>query len=280
MKRIALAAVLITAALPLAAQQAPLRTPRPSQKQIITQTVGVTDITINYSRPGVKGRAIWGALVPYDKVWRTGANEATTIQFSDDVTVNGEKLPKGTYSLHTIPSQNEWTIIFNKVADQWGSYSYDEKSDALRVKAKPEKADFREWLSYEFPQISADQATIAIRWENLSVPFTVNTDSVNKTIANIKKAMSSSKSDAWRLPYMAAQTAFDAGMTSADATQWIDDSIKANENINNLWLKARMQAKGGNVAEARKTANAALAKATPEQSDFANEIKRQMGEWK
>src|SRR5207237_5142862 len=107
-----------------------------------------------------------------------------------------------------------------------------------------------------------------------------NTDSVNKTIANIKKAMSSSKSDAWRLPYMAAQTAFDAGMTSADATQWIDDSIKANENINNLWLKARMQAKGGNVAEARKTANAALAKATPEQSDFANEIKRQMGEWK
>jgi len=280
MKRIALAAVLITAALPLAAQQGPLRTPRPSQKQIITQTVGVTDITINYSRPGVKGRAIWGALVPYDKVWRTGANEATTIQFSDDVTINGEKLPKGTYSLHTIPSQNEWTIIFNKVADQWGSYSYDEKSDALRVKAKPEKSDFREWLSFEFPQISADQATVAIRWENVSVPFTVNTDSVNKTIASIKKAMANSKNDAWRLPYMAAQTAFDAGMTSADATQWIDDSIKANENISNLWLKARMQAKAGNVVEARKTANAALAKATPEQSDFANEIKRQMGEWK
>lgn len=280
MKRLALAAaLLVTAALPLAAQQG-LRTPRPSQKQIVTQTVGVTDITITYSRPGVKGRAIWGALVPYDKVWRTGANEATTIQFSDDVTINGQNLAKGTYSLHTIPSQSEWTIIFNKVADQWGSYSYDEKSDALRVKAKPEKSDFREWLTFEFPQISVDQATVAIRWENVSVPFTVNTDSANKTIANIKKAMASSKSDAWRLPYLAAQTAFDSGVQMTDASTWIDDSIKANENINNLWLKARMQAKAGNVAEARKTANAALAKATPEQTDFANEIKRQMGEWK
>ncbi|MCU1231858.1 MAG: hypothetical protein JWO97_4742, partial [Acidobacteria bacterium] len=269
MKRLTLAALLLTAALPLAAQQPQLRTPRPSQKQIVTQTVGVTDITINYSRPGVKGRAIWGALVPYDKVWRTGANEATSIAFSDDVTINGQALPKGTYSLHTIPSKDEWTIIFNKVAEQWGSYSYDEKADALRVKVKPEKSEFREWLTFEFPQLSVDQTTVAIRWENVSVPFTVNTDTVNKTLGNIKKAMANSKGDAWRLPYLAAQTVFDAGATNPDATQWIDDSIKANENINNLWLKARMQAKAGNVAEARKTGAAAFAKATPEQADFA-----------
>ncbi|MEA2570701.1 MAG: hypothetical protein QOI24_2702 [Acidobacteriota bacterium] len=280
MKRLTLAALLLTAALPLAAQQPQLRTPRPSQKQIVTQTVGVTDITINYSRPGVKGRAIWGGLVPYDKVWRTGANEATSIAFSDDVTINGQALPKGTYSLHTIPSKDEWTIIFNKVAEQWGSYSYDEKADALRIKAKPEKSEFREWLTFEFPQLSVDQTTIAIRWENVSVPFTVNTDTVNKTLGNIKKAMAGSKGDAWRLPYLAAQTVFDAGATNPDAAQWIDDSLKANENINNLWLKARMQAKAGNVAEARKTGAAAIAKATPEQADFAAEIKRQMGEWK
>jgi hypothetical protein len=280
MKRLTLAALLLTAALPLAAQQPQIRTPRPSQKQIVTQTVGVTDVTINYSRPGVKGRAIWGALVPFDKVWRTGANEATSITFSDDVTINGQALPKGTYSLHTIPSKDEWTIIFNKIAEQWGSYSYDEKNDALRVKAKPEKSEFREWLTFEFPQLSVDQTTVAIRWENVSVPFTVNTDTVNKTLGNIKKAMSNSKGDAWRLPYLAAQTVFDAGQTNPDASQWIDDSLKANENISNLWLKARMQAKAGNVAEARKTGAAAIAKATPEQADFAAEIKRQMGEWK
>jgi hypothetical protein len=280
MKRLVLAAALVVAAaLPAAAQQQ-IRTPRPSQKQIVTQTVGVTDITINYSRPGVKNRSIWGALVPYDKVWRTGANEATSIQFSDDVTINGQPLPKGTYSLHTIPTAGDWTIIFNKVADQWGSYSYDEKSDALRVKATPQKSEFREWLTFDFPQISADAATVAIRWENISVPFTVGTDSVKKTIASIRNAMVSSKGDAWRLPYLAAQTAFDAGSMTAESSQWVDESIKANENISNLWLKARMQAKAGNVAEARKTGAAAIAKATADQADFAAEIKRQMAEWK
>src|SRR5690348_13483389 len=120
---------------PLVAQQpqpAPpqLRVPRASQKQVVTQTVGFTDIAITYSRPGVKGRQIWGGLVPYDKVWRTGANEATTIAFTDDVTVNGQPLPKGTYSLHTIPGKDQWTIIFNKVANQWGSFTYDQAQDA------------------------------------------------------------------------------------------------------------------------------------------------------
>src|SRR5713226_895779 len=169
-------AIAMTAALPLSAQQAQapqLRTPRASQKQVVTQTVGFTDVTITYSRPGVKGRQIWGALVPFDKVWRTGANEATTISFSDDVTINGQALPKGTYSLHTIPGQAEWTIVFNNVSNQWGSFTYDPAKDALRVKAKPQSAPFAEWLTCEVPQLSADQATIAIHWENLSVPFLV-----------------------------------------------------------------------------------------------------------
>src|SRR5687767_13004731 len=100
---------------------AQVRTPRPSPKASVMQNVGLTEITIQYSRPGVKGRAIWGSLVPYDKVWRTGANEATTIEFSEDVAINGQKLKKGLYSLHTIPNPNEWTVIFNSVAEQWGS---------------------------------------------------------------------------------------------------------------------------------------------------------------
>src|ERR1051326_7049375 len=121
-------------ALPAFAQ---LTLPRPSQKSVLTQRIGLTDVTITYSRPGVKGRRIFGGLVPFGKVWRTGANEATTIAISDDVSINGKPLAKGTYSLHTIPTEGEWTLIFNKTADQWGSYSYDEKQDVLRVNVKP-----------------------------------------------------------------------------------------------------------------------------------------------
>src|SRR5207244_8677392 len=175
--------LVLRAALPLVGQQqtAPqLRLPRPSQKASLTQTIGLTDVTITYSRPGVKGRPIWGALVPYDKVWRTGANEATTIAFSDDVTINGQALPKGTYSLHTIPGKDEWTIVFNNTANQWGSFSYDPAKDALRVKAKPQAAPFAEWLTYEIPQLTPDQATVTIHWENVAVPFTIGTNTTQK----------------------------------------------------------------------------------------------------
>jgi len=157
MKKAWITLMLATLAVPAFAQ---LKTPRPSLHSALTQTVGLTDVTITYSRPGVKGRKIWGGLVPYGQVWRTGANEATTISFSDDVTINGKDLPKGSYSLHTIPGADEWTLIFNKVADQWGSYSYDEKQDALRVTAKPRPSlEKHEWLTFDAPELSADQAT-------------------------------------------------------------------------------------------------------------------------
>ena len=240
----------------------------------------LTDITVTYSRPLVKGRVIWGDLVPYDKVWRTGANEATTIAFSDDVTVNGQKLAKGTYSLHTIPGKDEWTIIFNSVADQWGSYSYDMAKDTLRVKAKVEKAPFTEWLTVEVPELSADWAKFAIRWENVAVPFTVNTDSISKTLVNARAAMATAKADDWRTPYGAASFAFDNNVPGNDASMWIDQSIKASPTIANLYLKARMQAKAGDKAAAIKTAEMAISKATPDQKDFATEIQKTIDGWK
>src|SRR5687768_6036427 len=122
MRKTLIALLTLVAATSLSAQ---VKTPRPSPTASLTQTVGLTDVTIKYSRPGVRGRTIWGDLVPHDKVWRTGANEATTITFSEDVTVGGQKLAKGTYSLHTTPGREAWTIHFNSVPDQWGSYSYD-----------------------------------------------------------------------------------------------------------------------------------------------------------
>jgi hypothetical protein len=139
----------------------------------VMQTVGFTDVRIVYSRPGVKGRTIWGKLVSYDAVWRAGANEATKITFSTDVTIEGKKLKKGSYSLFAIPGKNEWTLIFNKVADQWGAFEYNESEDALRVKVKTEQAIWQEWLSFTINKISDTSAVIRLEWEKIKVPFKV-----------------------------------------------------------------------------------------------------------
>ena len=146
---------------------------RISPKAAVLQTVGFTEVRIDYSRPGVKKREIWGKLVPYDAVWRAGANEATKITFSTDVTVEGKMLKKGSYSLFAIPGKNDWTIIFNKVADQWGAFEYNESEDALRVKVKTEKAIWQEWLSYTINKASDTSAVIRLEWEKIKVPFKV-----------------------------------------------------------------------------------------------------------
>jgi hypothetical protein len=146
---------------------------RISPKAEVMQTVGFTDVSIVYSRPGVKGRSIWGKLVPYDAVWRAGANEATKITFSTDVTIEGKKLKKGSYSFFVIPSKNEWTLIFNKVADQWGAFEYNESEDVLRVKVKTEENSWQEWLAYTISKTSDTTAVIRLEWEKLRVPFKV-----------------------------------------------------------------------------------------------------------
>jgi hypothetical protein len=272
--------ILITTAA-LAQQQAPaVKYPRLSQKSSLMQTIGTTDMTITYSRPGVKGRKVWGTLVPYGQVWRTGANEATTISFSDDVTINGQPLKAGTYSLHTIPGEKEWTLIFNSVANQWGSYSYDQTKDSLRVKATPTTASFVEWMSFEVPVLSTDQATVALRWDNVAVPFTVNSNTTQKVLAQAKAAVTAAKADDARTPAQAASFAFDNGMLS-EASEWSDASLKAGESMSNLWLKSRILARQGKKAEAIATAEKALAKKTDKDSaDLAAEIQKQIAEWK
>jgi hypothetical protein len=280
-KFIAICLFLVPAALPLAAQQtAPaLKLPRLSQHQVVTQTVGLTDIKIDYSRPAVKGRAIWGALVPYDKVWRTGANEATQISFGDDVTINGQALPKGTYSLHTIPGKDSWIVAFNKVAQQWGSFTYDQAQDALRVTVKPEKAPFTELMEFDFPQATNDNAVVAIRWENVSVPFTVGVATTAKVMAAASAAVAGAAATDWQTPYRAASYAFDNG-DSAQAMKWLDQSTKASQTISNLYLKARIQAKSGDKAGAIATAESAIKAAGPKDKELAGEIQKSIDDWK
>lgn len=277
MRKLSFLVVLAVAATSAMAQQQ-IRTPRPSPKASLTQTVGITDVSINYSRPGVKGRQIWGALVPFDKVWRTGANEATTISFSEDVTINGQKLPKGTYSLHTTPGQSSWKIHFNSVADQWGSYSYDAAKDVVVVSATPQAVPHTEWLTFEVPDVSTDKATFVIRWEKVAVPFTVDAGTTAKVMATLRNAMNPD----WRTPFMAANFAFENKGAASDAemNQWIDASLEANENISNLWLKARIAERAGNKADAVRFGELAIAKATPQQADFAAEIRRNVELWK
>jgi hypothetical protein len=161
--------------------------PRASLHAQVTQTIGVdTDITIDFSRPGVKGREIWGELVPYGMApgnrysnnkpfpWRAGANENTTIEFNNDLMIEGESIPAGKYSIHMIPAEDEpWTVIFNKVNDAWGSFQYDESQDALRIKVDPVKAEYQEYLTYGFEDLSGNSATAYLHWAELKVPFTV-----------------------------------------------------------------------------------------------------------
>ena len=150
------------------------RKPMASPKAEVMQTIGVTDITVTYHRPAVKDRTIWGELVPYDKVWRAGANNATKIEFSNDVTVQGKPLSAGAYSFFVIPSKSgEWTAIFNTVADQWGAYNYDESKDALRIKVQPMESDHTERLHYQFTQLTENSAHLVMKWEKIALPIEI-----------------------------------------------------------------------------------------------------------
>jgi hypothetical protein len=252
--------------------------PRPSQKASVMQTVGVTDITITYSRPGVKGRKIWGdplpgqkaegeatldnqnerpkeaVIVPYGHVWRAGANEATTFVVTDDVLINGQKLAAGSYSLHTVPTKDEWQIIFNETANQWGSFSYDPKKDTLRIKVKPVWVnDSQEWLSYSFDPVTDNSAQVNLRWEKISVPFTVSVPDVNATtLAKLRTTVGAAKADDWRTPLQAASWVLSNSVPTDDAEGmgWLDQSIKVKSTFQNMSAKSTFLYRAGKKEEA------------------------------
>jgi hypothetical protein len=252
---VSIAAAALLAVAPAFAQ---LDLPRPSPKATVSQTVGLTDITITYCRPSVKGRVIWGGLVPYDQVWRTGANEATTITFSDDVTVEGTKLPAGTYGLFTIPGKDEWTVVFNKGAKQWGAYEYKQADDVLRIKATPHAVDAHELLTFIFPTVATESATVAIVWEKLAVPFTVKVDTTTKVLAAARKAIADAKPDDWRTSYRAAAFCLDNNVNLDEARTWLAKSVAVKETMYNLAGQARFLALDGKKADAIALAKKAI----------------------
>jgi hypothetical protein len=268
---------------------AQLNLPRPSQKASVMQRVGITDVTITYSRPAVKGRKIFGdapadsyakgeatldnqykrpegmAIVPYGHVWRTGANEATQFVITDDVMINGQKLAAGSYSLHTIPAKDEWTIVFNGTANQWGSFNYDPAKDTLRVKAKPQSLkENQEWMMFTIDPVTEDSATVNIRWEKVSVPFTVTVDTVGITMAKARPLLAAAKPDDWRIRYNVGSFAVEHKLTDegmkllSEALAIVDDSIKSSETYGNLAGRANILFTMGRKDEAFAAADKAI----------------------
>lgn len=285
-----------------ASAQAPpaVRVPRPSQKASVMQTIGVTDVTITYSRPGVKGRKIWGdapasmaarakgeatlddqnarmkgdPIVPWGHVWRAGANEATTFVVTDDVLVNGQKLAAGSYSLHTIPTKKEWTIVFNGTANQWGSFNYDPKKDTLRVKAKPQwLKDRQDWLQYSVPVVTPNSATVVIRWEKVAVPFTVEVPNVEALWRTKFDAAIAANPNDERIPLQVAG-AYAGDDKWDEALKWVEQSIKVKETFRNLSAKANYLWSAGKKEEALAAADVAIAKGKADKVDTANFEKR------
>jgi hypothetical protein len=269
---------LVLAAAALAAPAlAQFEAPAPSPKATLTQRVGLTDVTISYSRPSVKGRVIWGELVPMDKPWRTGANAATTITFSDDVTVEGQKLAAGTYSIVTIPGKAEWTVIFNTDTKLWWETEYDQAKDSLRVKAKPQASEMTETFSIGFPSVGSTNAVLEIAWEKVRVPVTIGVDAD----AKMRKSIAAAEAASWQAPMMAARYWFDQKTNREEAWKLLEKSIATNRNYANVSRKARVLADEGKLAEAVKAGEEALAlaKADPSKPNVTA-FEKTVGEWK
>ncbi|HXI11807.1 MAG TPA: DUF2911 domain-containing protein [Thermoanaerobaculia bacterium] len=249
---------IVLVALPASAQVA---TPRPSQKASVVQTIGTANITVDYHRPGVKGRTIWGGLVPYDKPWRMGANEATTITFSDAVKVEGKDVPAGTYSFFAIPGKENWTLILNKDPKQWGAYGYDEKKDQLRVAVTPAKTAHTEWMRVTIDPTSPTSAIVMLNWEKAAIPMRVDVDVPKIVWKNLDAALTSAKSDDAMLFGSAASFALDSNQRLDEGLVWIDKSIAAKEDVFNLWTKAQLLHKKGRMKEAHTTMEKGLSMA-------------------
>lgn len=277
----------------------------PSQKASVMQTIGVTDVTITYYRPAIKGRTIFGEappsmearakgdatldnqnerkpgepIVPYNHVWRAGANDATVFQVTDDVLINGQPLKAGTYSLETIPGKDEWTIIFNNDSGQWGAFTYDSKKDALRVTAKPKAVpESQELLAYNFDPVTANTATVNLRWEKVSVPFTVEVKDVKAVWRARTDALIAANPANEVFPLQAANT-FAGDKNWDEALKYVDQSIKTKPTFRNLSARANILRNAGRKEEALAAADQAIAKGKADSVDTTAFEKRVAG-WK
>jgi len=256
--------------------------PKPSPKASVTQEIGLAEVTITYHSPGVKGRAIWGGLVPYDKVWRTGANNATTISFNKDVAIEGKPLKAGTYGLFTIPGKEAWTFIFSKQAKIWGTYGYKEDQDVLRVKVKASKLPHSmERMLFHFTGVTDDSAKVVLAWEKVSAAFTIKVDTKTMVSKSIERAMGRY----WVAPYQSANYAL-ANDQLENAKKWVDMSVSISATYWNSLLMAKVCHKLAKTKKDKKKAIKILKHAIilggklPErQQGYVKEAKELLAKW-
>ncbi|HVN76657.1 MAG TPA: DUF2911 domain-containing protein [Thermoanaerobaculaceae bacterium] len=245
-----IAATALTAGAAFAPAQVPLTLPQVSQKATVSQTIGLTEIAVTCHRPAVKGRAIWGGLVPYGKVWRAGANENTTISFTSPVTVGGKELPAGTYGLHVLPTEHEWTFILSNVSWAWGSFTYDPAEDAVRVAATPAAAPFLEHLEYTLDAPGRDRVLVTLHWENRQASFPVEVKTDDVVLASIRRELRSLPRFSWQGWDQAAQYCAQNKVDLDEGLTWADRSLSMNENMTNLMTKAALLEAKGDAAQA------------------------------
>jgi hypothetical protein len=287
MRRLAAFPVLIAVLMPASAL-AQFQAPLPSPNATVSQIVGVTKVEIVYSRPHVKGptrkedRVIWGGVVPYDQVWRTGANAVTKISFDGDVAVEGQKLPAGSYGLFTIPGKAEWTVIFNKQST--GSPAdYKAENDVLRVKVKPETAEMTDQFTIGFPQVTSNSAVLALRWEKVAVPLNLTVDTNADFLSRAKEAVAAAKADDWQTPLTAARYLYANKYALPDAASFLDKSVAIKPTFANLSTKAGVLGDEGKRTEAVAAAQKALAlkDADPKPSPEAiAALEKKIASWK
>ncbi len=250
------------------AQSVVLDLPRQSQRAQVMQRIGITDITIKYHRPLVNNRKVWGDLVPYGQVWRAGANENTTISFSDPVTIEGQPLDKGTYGLHMIPTADEWTIIFSKAAASWGSFTYNQAEDALRVTVKPQAAEMHNALTYDFADVQPNSALVTMTWEKLAVPFKVGVDVHAIVEASMKKQLRGLGQYTWEGWDEAANYLLAEKVALDDALTYSNKSIEVEDRYDNEMTKSKVLAALNRKDDAAVAQKRALDLANPLQLHF------------
>lgn len=222
------------------AQSFVLDLPLQSQRAQVSQRIGITDITISYHRPLVNDRKVWGGLVPYGQVWRAGANENTTITFTDPVTIEGKALDKGTYGLHMIPNADEWTIIFSKNSTSWGSFTYNQAEDALRVNVKPQTAEMHNALTYDFDQVKPDSTVVELEWEKVAVPFKVAVNVHDVVEASLKKQLRNLSQYTWMSWDDAANYLLAEKVALDDALTYANKSIENEDRYENELSKSKV----------------------------------------
>ena len=262
---------------------AQLAMPAPSPMGTVTQRVGLTEMTVKYSRPSVKGRKIFGEVVGYGKGWRTGANQSTLISFKDEVTVEGTKVPAGEYALYTIPTENEWTIVLNKNIKAGGNIGdYKEAEDVARFKVKPTKAeDKTETFTINFADLTPSTANVELLWDKTSVKFKVTTEVESKVMAQIQEKVINGKDVAPDMYAAAAVYYNDNNKDSKQALDWIKKANEKDPKFWNLHTQAKLEAKNKDYKNAIKSAEKSkeLAK-TAKNDDYVRMNDERIAEWK